>query len=193
MHYGRPSLFNFAWGWKLSLCGGIWVSFHNMILEIFIFSLFALSTYLQSLRLLDPKSSGSDRYLGRFWFLYVEMWNPNSIFLCSACCCWRGGCPCLSVFSKYTQRSELLCAKTLNSIWRHGILHLFVGMKTWGRPPPQSWAYSDEVSLKLICSNLSQMDEMEYGFVGALSNHCFPLYKTFFTILGRLMLNWILL
>ena len=126
-----PSLFNFAWGWKLSLCGlcgGIWVSFHNMILEISIFSLFALSPYLQSLRLLDPRLSGSDRYLGRFWFWFVEMWNPNSIFLCTACCCWRGGCPCLSVFSKYTRRSELLCAKTLNSIWRHGFLHLFVGM-----------------------------------------------------------------
>ena len=84
MHYDQkifsifPSLFNFAWGWKLSLCGGIWVSFHNMILSIF--SLFALSTYLQSLRLLDPRLSGSDHYLGRFWFWFVEMWNPDSIF-----------------------------------------------------------------------------------------------------------------
>ena len=146
-----PSLFNFPRGWTLSLCGGIWVSFHNMILEISIFSLFALSTYLQSLRLLDPRLSGSDRYSGRFWFWFAEMWNPNSIFLCTACCYWKGGCPCLSVFSKYTQRSELLCAKTLNSIWRHGILHLFVGIKGEVGLPLNLWAYSDEVLLILIC------------------------------------------
>ena len=149
-----PSLFNFAWGWKLSLCGGIWVSFHNMILEISIFSLFALSTYLQSLRLIDPRLSGSDRYLGRFSFWFVEMWNPNSIFFMHCLLLLERRGPMFENVFKIHSAKWIALRKNFEFDLKTWNSTFVCRYKRWVRPPPQSmsifrWSAFDTYMLKL--------------------------------------------